>query len=753
MPLDRSSVRKVLSTRPNGVRGEKSTGSSRRLVQEAEITGLIFPWMTAYSVWWGTTVVLAIFTVFFEPYMIAFQKEAGKFNDGAASLEYILMIVFALDIVVNFNLAFYDNEELVIERSKILTSYCRRMFWIDFIGVFPFETVALSIAGELGESTNKALLLSLFRLLKLVRLHRVMPLSDILQYNAHVSLMWFTLTRDFSVALTVTHFSACGMYLLARLKDFDETTWLGPLVFGLNGVERYVVSLYWAVVTFTTVGYGDFSPSNAGEQIWGMIFMFLNIIVQSWIIGSITLLIVKGDEKTGDYRDSLQVLNQYSAMHEFDKSFQKKLKTQLRLEFSNREIADEQVLKHFPSAVRRKVLRKLYLPSLAKTSLMKGIRPQFVDAFLAACSVEIFSPGEEIVERGSISSDMFLLVGGLAEIATIKIDEDDDFDYSEPSTSRERRQIESGDFIGEIGFLTESPQVESISCLTVCKTLTISQSAYKLLAQDHPGSVGKILHNLLKKVQQIELELQLPKNLSLLRAGSVYDDSPSYGAINWSYEDATRQHESLTAIKDLVKMHMDKQKDDQTTRLLFAASRGDTDTITLMCDQGFDPNNADYDDRTALMVGSMKGNTDVVKTILEFKANPNVVDVHGSSALYEAVKNGHENTMNLLLEHDAKLCTVDSTAASILCQAVSEGDIIFLGRLLRAGIQVNASDYDKRTAAHIAAAEGNLGALKLLVDHGADLTLKDRWQNSVYDEAKRANAGHVLDYIQTFETT
>jgi ankyrin repeat protein len=76
---------------------------------------------------------------------------------------------------------------------------------------------------------------------------------------------------------------------------------------------------------------------------------------------------------------------------------------------------------------------------------------------------------------------------------------------------------------------------------------------------------------------------------------------------------------SLTAVKDLVKMHMSKQLDDQTTRLLFAASRGDTSTIALMCDQGFDPNNADYDSRNALMVAAMKGNTDVVRMLLEYK--------------------------------------------------------------------------------------------------------------------------------------
>lgn len=507
---------------------------------------------------------------------------------------------------------------------------------------------------------------------------------------------------------------------------------------------------------FLTVGYGDFSPVNSAEQICGIAFMIVNIVVAAWIIGSITLLVVKGDEKTGEYRDTLQTLHQYSQMHGFDDHFSAGLNTQLRLEFNNREIADEQVLKNFPSAVRRKILRKLYLAPLTKTTLMKGIRQQFVDAFLASCKVEIFSPGEVIVERGSILSDLFLLVGGIAEITTSfaghtdrtisTSDDSDDFDAGE---HLKHRKLEAGDFVGEIGFFTKSPQVDSVACLTVCKTLTMSQSAFKILAQDHPTSVGKLLKNLLARVQ--EIERLLPKNLSLLRAGSEFDVEQGYGSLleadDELCEEIARKQEELTAIKDLVEMHMSRQLDDLTTRFCFAASRGDTSIISLMCNQGFDANSADYDSRTALMVASMKGNTDVCKMLLKYKADPNLTDMHGSTALLEAVKHGHEDTMDLLFEYGAELCMSESLAASVLCQAVFDGDILLLKRLLRAGIQVNAADYDKRTAAHIAAAEGNVAAIRLLAENNADLTKEDRWKNTVQHEAERSNVRQLLEYL------
>ena len=122
--------------------------------------------------------------------------------------------------------------------------------------------------------------------------------------------------------------------------------------------------------------------------------------------------------------------------------------------------------------------------------------------------------------------------------------------------------------------------------------------------------------------------------------------------------------------------------------------------------------------------------------------------MHGSTALLEAVKNANEEVMELLFEYRAELCLPESQAASILCQAVFDGDILLLKRLLQAGINVNARDYDKRTAAHVAAAEGNVAAIRVLAEKGADLTLPDRWGNVVRDEARRSNARQLIQFLE-----
>jgi Ion transport protein len=239
-------------------RGKMSDESFRREKIRNETTNHVFlPWDLRYQTWWGFSVFMSIMTIFIETYQIAFTP-AGLYphNDGSAIIGYFFLFVFFIDILINFNLAFYDvQEELITDHWKIARRYLSLMFWIDLIGVFPFYYCALAISGQMGQDSKLARYLSLLGLLRMVRLHRVKQLFDVLQYSTRITLTTFTLTRNFGAALIWTHTGACGLYFIARQHDFADNTWIGPDVQDMSAFEVYVVSLYWSVVTFCTVGY------------------------------------------------------------------------------------------------------------------------------------------------------------------------------------------------------------------------------------------------------------------------------------------------------------------------------------------------------------------------------------------------------------------------------------------------------------------------------------------------------------------
>lgn len=68
------------------------------------------------------------------------------------------------------------------------------------------------------------------------------------------------------VFLVLCHSFACLWYLLAKLDDFHDETWVARYGYTESSVLRqYIASLYFIVTTITTVGYGDITSSTAEE--------------------------------------------------------------------------------------------------------------------------------------------------------------------------------------------------------------------------------------------------------------------------------------------------------------------------------------------------------------------------------------------------------------------------------------------------------------------------------------------------------
>ena len=104
----------------------------------------------------------------------------------------------------------------------------------------------------------------------------------------------------------------------------------------------------------------------------------------------------------------------------------------------------------------------------------------------------------------------------------------------------------------------------------------------------------------------------------------------------------------------------------------------------------------------------------------------NSKDRWGNTPLRDAVREGHKVISKALLEAGGRLELGEVETAGELCELAKQGSLDRLDLLIRSGASPNATDYDNRTALHLASSVGNLPIVQLLVEHGVEVNAQDR---------------------------
>ena len=208
---------------------------------------------------------------------------AGAWSDALKSANLLILCVFGVEFLLRLWAA---GETKGIKGVRERSRYAGR-FWliVDFLAFAPeLFLVALVATGiEIPFSVEG---LKAIRLIRLVKLARFVPAAQMLVEV--VQSVWRQLLISFFLSLTSVYFAAVAIY-------YAESS-ANPEQFG-----SISLSLWWAVVTLTTVGYGDAFPvTGMGRFLAGAIaLMGIGIIaLPSGIIAGAFMERLGADRRT-----------------------------------------------------------------------------------------------------------------------------------------------------------------------------------------------------------------------------------------------------------------------------------------------------------------------------------------------------------------------------------------------------------------------------------------------------------------------
>ncbi|XP_023680309.2 potassium voltage-gated channel subfamily A member 1-like [Paramormyrops kingsleyae] len=180
------------------------------------------------------------------------------FNDPFFIVETACIIWFSFEIIVRF---FASPSKPAFFKNIMNT--------IDIVSILPyFITLGTDLAQQQGNG-QPAMTFAILRIIRLVRVFRIFKLS---RHSKGLQILGHTLKASMRELALLIFFLVIGVILFSSAVYFaeaDEPT---------SQFTSIPDAFWWAVVTMTTVGYGDMKPITVGGKIVGSLCAIAGVL-------------------------------------------------------------------------------------------------------------------------------------------------------------------------------------------------------------------------------------------------------------------------------------------------------------------------------------------------------------------------------------------------------------------------------------------------------------------------------------------
>lgn len=221
-----------------------------------------------FDIWLMVMILGSVITVFLE----SVPSLSTKFHLLFITLEWIFTIFFTIEFILR------------VYCSPRPIKYVRSFYgMIDLMSILPTYLSLILPGTQVG---------AVIRILRLLRVFRIFKLNSFMYQGAMISSALLKSRRKIAVFL---YFVFLLVIVIGSFMYLIEHH--GPSANEFDSIPR---SIYWAIVTITTVGYGDISPAtNLGQFVAAIVMVigYAVIAVPTGIV-SAELIAVDGKDKS-----------------------------------------------------------------------------------------------------------------------------------------------------------------------------------------------------------------------------------------------------------------------------------------------------------------------------------------------------------------------------------------------------------------------------------------------------------------------
>lgn len=474
---------------------------------------LIYPKSLFRSYWNLLITVLMLYVAIVSPYRLAFTEDV--YFDAWTIFDFVLNGVFCVDIVINFCTC-HELPDGTVEdrRSRIAIRYLKKWFIVDFISSVPFSLLDLALKGEKDQSKslNNAMRLArlprlykLFRLVKIFKalghykqMHYLEGMQEFLQVNSRL----VKLSKFLTIVCFCVHLMGCIWFFTAKIMDFEPDTWVVRCGYIDSPVyEQYLASVYWAVTTMVTVGYGDIAARTWLEIIFAIGWMFVGVGFYSFTVGSLSSFLTSVDT-----RDSI-LSSKMAAIHEFAKEtnigpeVREKVRDAVR--YYNWKMGSVWSDKHslfndIPRALQYEVALSMHGGIIKDLQFFTGKGRSFVLHFMPLFKPLKHSNSSYLYKEGEYADEMFFISKGRVNLVLF------------PREIAYKSYLR-GSYVGEIEILKLVKRIDNAQVFGDSEFLSVSRSDFLEALEEFPvesQEIRKIADERYRRHTQAKLETE-----------------------------------------------------------------------------------------------------------------------------------------------------------------------------------------------------------------------------------------------------
>ncbi|KAK4420009.1 Potassium channel KAT3 [Sesamum alatum] len=455
---------------------------------------VVAPYDRRYRMWQTFLVMLVVYSAWASPFELAFRKMS---TSALMPIDLVVDAFFGVDIILTFFVAYLDKSTylLVDDHKKIALRYISHLWFpMDVASTLPFQTLYRLFTGKM----HRGDVFGFLNLLRLWRLRRVSEFFSRLEKDTRFSYFWTRYCKLICVTLFAVHTAGCFYYWLAIHYRVADNTWIGAQVTDFENRSvwlGYTYSMYWAIVTLTTTGYGDLHAENTGEKVFSIFYMLFNIGLTAYLIGNMTNLVVHSSTRTFAMRDAIHEILRYASKNRLPEGLKEQMLAHVTLKFKTAELQQEEVLEDLPKAIRSGIAQHLFRTTVENSYLFKGVSEDFIVQLVPEMKAEYFPPKVDIVIQNEIPTDFYIIVSGAVDVITNK-------NRMEQFLSK----LGSPDVFGEIGVIFNVPQPFTVRTKRLSQVIRISHNHFKQLVQPLTEDGKIIISNLLQHLKDLKKE-------------------------------------------------------------------------------------------------------------------------------------------------------------------------------------------------------------------------------------------------------